>query len=190
MTVLNLTALRENRKSFTQRVNAASGTDVDVCYQCGKCSGGCPVSRFMDRQPNQIIRMVQLGLKDAVLQTKTIWLCAHCNTCTVRCPRQVDIAGVMETLRHMARNDGYQVPVPAVAALDEAFLNSVQENGRVFELGMMAGYKFKTGEFFKDLALGNAMFARGKLGLRPHKIKGTDEIARIFKQVKEAEGGH
>ena len=85
---------------FLQKVEDISGQKIYACYQCGKCSAGCPMSDDMDILPNQIIRLVQMG-EDNVLDSKTIWLCASCFTCGVRCPRGIDISKVMEALRQL-----------------------------------------------------------------------------------------
>jgi len=57
------------------------------------------MSFAMDLLPNQVMRLVQLGLDEDIASCKTIWLCASCLACTVRCPKGVDIARVMEALR-------------------------------------------------------------------------------------------
>jgi heterodisulfide reductase subunit C len=90
---------------FVKKVEELSGQKILSCYQCGKCSAGCPSSFAMDLLPSQIIRMVQLGLQDEIINSKTIWLCASCLTCAVRCPRGVDLAKVFEALRLLVTRD-------------------------------------------------------------------------------------
>ncbi|MBC7263153.1 MAG: 4Fe-4S dicluster domain-containing protein [Chloroflexi bacterium] len=87
---------------FVRRVAELSGQDLLACYQCGKCSAGCPAAGSMNVLPSQIIRLVQLGLEDEVLQSETIWYCASCLTCVARCPKGVDLARVMEAIRKIA----------------------------------------------------------------------------------------
>jgi heterodisulfide reductase subunit C len=84
---------------FVKKVEEISGQDLLSCYQCGKCSAGCPMVFAMDILPNQIIRLAQLGLEEEIGKSKTIWLCASCITCGARCPRGVDLSKVMEALR-------------------------------------------------------------------------------------------
>jgi len=84
---------------FVKKVVEVSGQNLNLCYQCGKCSAGCPMSFAMDLLPNQIMRLVQLGLEEDIANSKTVWLCASCLTCTARCPKGVDLSRVMETLR-------------------------------------------------------------------------------------------
>ena len=90
---------------FLARIVEISGQDILVCEQCGTCSAGCPMIGTMDITPSQLMRMVQLGQKE-VMETKSMWLCASCYTCTVRCPRGLDLSKVAEAARHVTLRDG------------------------------------------------------------------------------------
>ena len=97
---------------FVQKVQELSGQNLLVCYQCGKCSAGCPAVSQMDILPNQIIRFAQLGLKDELLQSRSIWICASCMTCNTRCPKGINIAEVFEAIRQILlreRQDHVQI---------------------------------------------------------------------------------
>lgn len=87
--------------NLVDRISELSGQNIDACYQCGKCSGGCPSVAQMDMLPSQVIRLLQIGLSDIALQCNTIWICASCYTCTVRCPRGIDLSKIMEALRQV-----------------------------------------------------------------------------------------
>ena len=89
----------DEEKRFIQRVSELSDQNVYKCYQCGRCSAGCPFAFEMDLLPNQIIRMVQMGQYDEVVKSKTLFLCASCFTCQARCPKGIDIARLMEAIR-------------------------------------------------------------------------------------------
>lgn len=89
------------RDSFVDKVQELSGQNLLACYQCGKCSAGCPAVDEMDILPNQIIRYAQLGLKEELLASKAIWICASCLTCNARCPKGINIAEVIEALRQI-----------------------------------------------------------------------------------------
>jgi heterodisulfide reductase subunit C len=86
---------------FIEKVEELSGQNLLACYQCGKCSAGCPAVSEMDILPNQIIRYAQLGLEDELLASKSIWVCATCLTCNSRCPKGINIAEVFEALRQI-----------------------------------------------------------------------------------------
>lgn len=89
------------KDAFVAKVQELSGQNLLACYQCGKCSAGCPAISQMDILPNQIIRYAQLGLKDELLQSKSIWICASCFTCNARCPKGINIAEIIEALRQI-----------------------------------------------------------------------------------------
>jgi heterodisulfide reductase subunit B len=112
------------------------------------------------------MRAVQFGDR-SVLESKTIWLCASCQTCTTRCPQGMDIAGVMDALRIEARKEGLKPAVPNVELFNRLFLRNAGWFGRVFELGLMGSMNLMTGRPFHDMAMGLEMFKRGKLNLLP-----------------------
>jgi heterodisulfide reductase subunit C len=160
------------------------GIHVQDCYQCQKCSAGCPVVFAMDYKPNQIMQMVSLGMKERVLNSRMIWVCASCYTCSTRCPNDIDIAGVMDRLRQAALREGVEPAEKDVPLFHAAFLESIRTHGRVHELGMMARYKMKTGKFMDDFKLGWKMFIKGKLRLFPARVRGKKEIRRFFSETK------
>jgi heterodisulfide reductase subunit C len=86
---------------FVAKVEALSGQDLLACYQCGKCSAGCPMAKYMDILPSQVIRYSQLGLEEELLNSESIWNCVSCLTCNSRCPKGVRIAQVFEALRQI-----------------------------------------------------------------------------------------
>jgi len=97
---------------LVQKVEELSGQNLAACYQCGKCSAGCPAVEQMDILPNQIIRYAQLGLTDELLESQSIWICASCLTCNARCPKGINIAEVIEALRQiLLRKREDHVPV-------------------------------------------------------------------------------
>ncbi|MCX5884807.1 MAG: 4Fe-4S dicluster domain-containing protein [Proteobacteria bacterium] len=98
-------SIEKVRSEFIEKIEEISGQNLFSCYQCGKCSAGCPFSFAMDLLPSHIIRMVQLGLQEDIGNSKTMWLCSSCLTCGVRCPRGVDVPRIMEALRVLVTRD-------------------------------------------------------------------------------------
>ena len=134
----------------------------------------------MDVMPNQIMRMIQLGLEDEALRSRTIWICASCQTCTTRCPNDIDIAHLMDALRQLNRARGVPAAEENVVKFHNAFLKSVRRHGRVFEFGMVGAYKLAAKDFFGDTKAAWEMFKRGKLKFLPAKIKGAREVRELF----------
>lgn len=169
---------------FIAAVEAESEQKVAECYQCGNCTAGCPYTFAYDIPVSQIMRLLQAGQKQRLLSFRSIWLCATCQSCTTRCPNNIDVARIMDVLRHMARREGFATE-RNVKVFWDAFLESVEKHGRVFELGLMAAYVVRTGKFWTDMDLGPKVLPKGKLGLRPHPIEGRQEVARIFQKFRE-----
>ena len=104
METINLETTRD--EAFLREVEAESGQKVTNCYQCGNCTAGCPCGPEYDLQVSQVMRAVQLGNKEMALSSRSLWLCVSCSTCTSRCPNNIDVAKVMDVLRHMAWKEG------------------------------------------------------------------------------------
>ena len=148
---------------------AETKENASLCYQCAKCSSGCPVAEEMDLLPHQAMHLLSLGMEDRVMRSVTIWLCAGCYTCAVRCPNDIDITAVMDALRAKAIAQGKKCPRPEVLAFHQNFIDNFKRRGRVHELSMMGTYNLRRGQPLKDAALGPKMFFKGKLRLLPPK---------------------
>ncbi len=176
--------------NFSKSVEALTGPNVTACFQCRKCTNGCPVTFAMDIYPDQVIQLAILGQKDRVLNCSTIWVCSACETCTTRCPNEVDIAATMDALKEMAIEEGIRVPQPKTLAFHRAFLRDVKRRGRMFEGRLMQSYLLKSGELFRKIANGTIkeeislalnMYKKGRLPLLPKGIKAKKEIREILK---------
>jgi heterodisulfide reductase subunit C len=168
------------RTSLAAEVNARSGAGLNRCYHCGSCGNGCPFVQAMDYTPNQVLRLVQFGLRQEVLTCKTIWVCVGCHTCSSQCPMSIDIAAVMDTLRLMAMEEGVAIGKPTILDFHEEVLRSLKKYGRAHKLGIMLGYKRQTGRWLKDLDVGLKMLARRKLDLIPSRVRDVKEITDLF----------
>jgi heterodisulfide reductase subunit C len=168
-----------NHLKFREEVQNESKERIMHCYQCGKCTAGCPVTYAMDYTPNQIMRMIQLGMEQDVLTSRTIWLCATCYTCTVRCPHDINLAKVMDTLRIMALRKNIVPKGVTQPIFNKIFLSLVRKYGRVHEIELIALYNLFTGNFFKDVLKGIKMFIKAKLNIFPSYVK-SKEIKKIF----------
>lgn len=89
-----------------RRLERISGEDVKRCYQCGNCSGGCPVSYAMEIPPTKVMRFLQLGNIEDVRNANTMWLCVGCLQCYSRCPQGVSVAAILEAMRQDALREG------------------------------------------------------------------------------------
>lgn len=162
-------------------------TDVNVieCYQCGKCTAGCPVADRMDLRPSVIMRMLQSGNtaeKDEILHSLSIWLCLTCETCYSRCPMELDIPKVMDYLRQQSLAEGkVHRDARDIVAFHKSFLNTVESNGRLHEMGLIFDYKMHSGNLFQDVMLAPEMFSKGKLHILPERIRDRKGLSRLFK---------
>ena len=169
---------------FARRVEEMSGANLGRCYQCLTCTLGCPVAFAMDYQPHQLLRMVQLGLKQQVLSSSTIWLCAGCEACATRCPNDIEIVTVMDALRQIALQEGVKAKEGALVTFHRTFLEGVQRWGRQYELGLMLMLKLRTRDLFSDINLGFKFLYRGKLAFRPRRTRGAKEVNDLFEKTE------
>jgi heterodisulfide reductase subunit B len=167
---------------LAQRVMDELGQNVYLCYQCVKCTSGCPVAEFFDWQPNQVMRALQLGQEDVALHSQTPWLCASCQTCTTRCPQGLDITAIMEFLTREARERGIKPPVPEVDIFNQAFMREVRLWGRAYEPGLMAEMKLRTlgrGKITDDMDLYVKMLRKHKVSFLPHPARPPREVKPV-----------
>jgi len=154
------------------------GQNIFRCYQCSKCTSGCPLAEHFDLTPNQVMRSVQLN-DPSVLASKAIWLCASCQTCTTRCPQQIDVTGVMNALRIEAKRRGVPPAIPEIARFNELFLRFVRLLGRIPELPLILVHNLRERRPFRDLGMGLQLIRRGRLGLLPHFARVPKTVAPI-----------
>ena len=153
---------------LARRVNRGSGENAYKCYQCKKCSTGCPVAGFGDLHPAQIMRAVQLGAVEAAVDSRFIWLCTGCETCTTRCPQGIDIAAIMDELRMIAREEKRVRSDAPFANILKLNYDSFRRWGRLYEVELLALDKVtRPKSFSDDVVMGIKMFMKGKINPLP-----------------------
>ena len=176
------------KPDLAKRIQEELGQNVYLCYQCVKCTSGCPVANFFDWQPNQIMRAVQLGQEDIALQSETPWLCASCQTCTTRCPQGLDIAAIMDFLTAEAKARGFKPSLPELNVFNEAFMREVKFWGRSYEPGLMVEMTLRNRNLkalMDDAEMYLKMMQKGKVGFFPHPTRMPSK--RNIKPVPGAE---
>lgn len=177
---------------FIKKVHAIPGGDaIKRCIQCGTCSGSCPVSWGMDESPRKIISMVRAGMRDKVLNSSTIWTCASCYSCTVRCPQEIKITDVMYILKRLAIRDSRRRARPA-QIFSKTFTNLVTKYGRNQETQLMGRYMLASNPFgiFKYMGAGIKLTLTGRMPLSPSRSKTSRACARLSPRRSNSEVKH
>jgi heterodisulfide reductase subunit C len=170
--------------TLERRVRTGSGENAYKCYQCKRCTSGCPVAPYADMHPSQIMRAVQLGQLDMVLEDKFIWLCTGCETCTTRCPQGIDIASIIDELKILARTEGKVHPDAPSAAMLKLNYDSFVRWGRMWEVELITRDVLRRPKSaFEWLSLGPKMVFKGKVN---PTLKRGDTVA-MKRMVQTAE---
>ncbi len=156
-----------------------------LCFQCNRCSSGCPTAHYMDNKPAQIVHLLRMGKTKRVLKSEAIWYCILCETCTARCPQGVDIAQIMTSLKCLAGESGVVPQFRKVLWFNNAFTKNIKINGRLNELMLVFAFKMKTKDFLSDMQLGINMLKHGKLSLLKLP-KGSSTVKRLLERSRKA----
>ncbi len=127
------------RDEAIDRVETLSGQNILACYQCGRCSAGCPVVEEMDIIPSEVIRLLQLGQMDEVLSSKTIWTCASCLQCASRCPKGVEFSNICDALRAIVLRTRLATPKVDADGLTRVMMSDAPQMGVVGALRKLNG---------------------------------------------------
>lgn len=176
------------KKTLNNDILRYIGINTARCYQCGKCSAGCPMSENMDFTANVVMRMLQIEEENTdkqILKSQAIWLCASCEMCVSRCPMEINVPRIMDYLRQFSLKEGLQNNEAKrnIIPFHHSFLNSIKYTGRLYEIGLIVSYKVRTLNFLQDLDIAPRMFIKGKLPLLPEMIK-KRQLLTILKETK------
>ena len=191
MTELATTAeARELHRQFCEDVmSMPGGQKINICQQCGTCTGSCPTSYLMDYGPREVIAAFRAGMIDRVVKSNTIWLCTSCYYCTVRCPAGIKITDLMYELKRMAIKYDLTPKTSKNPAMTKIFIDSVHKHGRNHEVELMAKYML-TKDWslpFKFWQLGLKLFVGGRLPLMAKDIRGREELEKISAYLEAQE---
>ena len=186
MQALDLSGIPEKDVAACQAIARDAGVNLKDCYQCGKCTAGCPLAEGMDLMPREVIRYLQLGAIDVVLNAKTPWICAQCVVCSSRCPQNVDICSTMRAVRQASKRAGKR-PVREADVFDDEFIANVRAHGVSNEQYLAAAYNMKSGHFMQDAGNAVRMLQREMVGIAMHNIEGRDEVAALIDRALAAD---
>lgn len=169
--------------NFAEEIRSRCGENVFLCYQCRKCASGCPSRTFMEGTPAELIRYVQLGMVEEAMKKNTIWYCLSCQTCSARCPQDIDIAHVVDTIRILVQEKKIKADTKNERLFNWLWMRMIKYIGRAYELGLTGMLNCLSGRPFKDLPLGIRMIRKGKLKLLP-SIKKPFVVMKMFSRAK------
>jgi len=178
---------------FLKQIEGETRANISACYQCFRCTNACPVSQYMDIKPHQVIRYIQFGWREALLQSSTIWVCLSCEMCTTYCPNEVQVAETINHLRNMAAHSSIAPKEKQLALFHQTFLEALRHFGRVNEFWLMGALnlkpgilkeKIRTGALTEEMALGLLLFRKGKIKLLPQRCRAMGEIRKLYRQER------
>jgi len=184
-------------KSFVEEIAATPGGEgIRTCIQCGICTGSCPMADEMEYPPRKIIAMIRAGMRDEVLSSNSMWYCLSCYMCTVRCPRNVKPTDLAHALESLSNQHGFSIKGTRTPLMYQSFVNSIRDNGRVHELGMMLRFYLSIIPFLltnplatiRMLPLGLKLFLHKRVPLMPEKVKGKKDLSQIIQKFREIRG--
>lgn len=188
MQTVNLSGVSAQDRALCDEIADKAQVNLCDCYQCGKCSAGCPMAAEMDRTPQQVMHLLQVGLVDAALEARGPWICAGCMVCSTRCPQNIDICSIMREVRRASHAAGKRV-VPESDVFETTFINGVRKNGRSNEQYLAAAYNMKSGHLMQDMLNAPKMFTKGLVGITRNKVKDRGAVKELVDRCLDGKDG-
>ena len=174
----------DSARELSKKIAADAGVTLSNCYQCGKCSAGCPMAESMDIQPHPVVRYLQLGMAMEILKSRTIWLCASCHMCVDRCPNSVDLPALIEHSRYEAKRINL-CAVSEVGKFNDIFIENVKNFGKSQEAILEGAYNIMTGNFIQDMSSVPHMLRHGIVGPEVHSVKQRESVRRLVENAQK-----
>ena len=173
------------REEIANMLHAAHGNPLKTCIQCGTCSGTCPAAPFMDYTPRRLIGLINANYKEEVLNSNSFWYCASCYHCTVRCPREIDIAELMYALKRYSMWKNKYKEGLIGPTFSETFVKSIFNSGRMYEPILATSYLFTMGvqDFITEAATSTMLLLKGRIPLLPPRIKRLKNFKRMIGRI-------
>jgi len=178
------------RQAFLRQVeDIPAGERIKRCIQCGTCTGSCPVSYAMDISPRQLIALFRAGEMEAIMKSRTIWICASCYACTTRCPSGIKITDIMYALKRTAMEKHQKSNAPQVQVLANLFVDNLRSFGRLHEGTLIRKYytRINITKLLGFVPLVIKMHRTRRLALFPKRISAYQSLSRIVKKAQEIE---
>ncbi len=172
--------------SFRHEIESLSGQNVNLCFQCSKCSAGCPLADKMDLKPAQVMHSIRLGREESVLNSTAIWLCLGCETCSARCPQQVEPAAAMNAARIIALQKGIKPAVKEIGIYYRGFVDNMRLNGKIHDASVAGITQLLSGQLIESLPLAWKLLVRGRVKPPPLPLGGGG-FRKIYNAALEKE---
>ena len=99
-------------------LKVAKQTKSWACYDCGKCTATCPISRAGgEYSPRRHVLATNLGDQQSILDDRSLFSCLTCGLCDERCPAEVGYSSLVQKLREITYHEGVEPECPHGGAL-------------------------------------------------------------------------